>query len=478
MATKRSSQKTTRGGGQGVTANPVPTSLDPVANTDMVADDLAASPEILDHNVLRSKQQAASVAGATPDRKRGKSMSRRSGQAGTIVKKGKMWCDRYYEDVPGQDQRKYLCIPLGPVKTMTKAEAKRKLRSILEKRGVNAADYLERVNHQNEDVRTFAQEAMWWTENRLSLFKPSTQDKMNSHLEKYLLPRFGMVPVSVIDERQVQQFIAELSRTEYKTPKGTVKVLSPSTIPNIITVLKLIVGKKVWRDWNLRLPEIPFSEQRYFSTEEMVQIISAAKGRNDAETLQWRTLFAALAGTGLRCGEVFGLHVSDLDLNRGKLYVRRSVYQQREVSVKTKKSYRVVHIEAVPVQMLRQHLGGRTSGRVFQTRNGTSFSKDNVRRKLYSILDELKFKCGGLHAFRHGRVSFLRKNGVDDKIIKDWIGHSTLRMADLYTHFEDADRQQVVNGLGVLNGIGPLVPSVIPPNPPKSERVAPKSDAA
>jgi integrase len=405
-------------------------------------------------------------------------MSRRSGQAGTIVKKGKMWCGRYYEDVPGQDPRKYLCVPLGPIKTMTKAEAKRKLRSILEKRGVNAVDYLERVNHQNGDVRTFAQEAKWWRENRLSLFKPSTQDKMNSHLEKYLLPRFGMVPVSVIDERQVQQFIAELSRTEYKTPKGTVKVLSPSTIPNIITVLKLIVGKKVWRDWNLRLPEIPFSEQRYFSTEEMVQIISAAKGQNDAETLQWRTLFAALAGTGLRCGEVFGLHVSDLDLNRGKLYVRRSVYQQREVSVKTKKSYRVVHIEAVLVQMLRQHLGGRTSGRVFQTRNGTPFSKDNVRRKLHSILDELKLKCGGLHAFRHGRVSFLRKSGVDDKIIKDWIGHSTLRMADLYTHFEDADRQQVVNGLGVLNGVSPWVPSVIPPNPPKSERVAPKSDAA
>jgi integrase len=128
--------------------------------------------------------------------------------------------------------------------------------------------------------------------------------------------------------------------------------------------------------------------------------------------------------------------------------------------------------------MLRQHLRGRTSGRVFQTRNGTSFSKDNVRRKLYSILDEFKLKCGGLHAFRHGPVSFLRKNGVDDKIIKDWIGHSTLQMADLYTHFEDADRQQVVNGLGVLNGIGPLVPSVIPPNPPKSERVAPKSNAA
>ena len=138
----------------------------------------------------------------------------------------------------------------------------------------------------------------------------------------------------------------------------------------------------------------------------------------------------------------------------------------------------MVHMEAVLVQMLRQHLNGRTSGRVFQTRNGTPFSKDNVRRKLHSILEELKLNRGGLHAFRHGRVSFLRKKGVADKIINDWIGHSTLRMADLYTHFEDADRQQVANDLGVLNGVSFFVPSVIPPNPPKSKRVAPKSDAA
>jgi len=210
----------------------------------------------------------------------------------------------------------------------------------------------------------------------------------------------------------------------------------------------------------------------------MVQIITAAKGQNGAEILQWRTQFASLAGTGLRCGEGFGLHVADLDLNNGRIYVRRSVYQQQEVSVKTRKGNRVVHIEAVLVQMLRQHLSGRTSGRVFQTRNSTPFSKDNVRRKLHSILEALKLKRGGLHAFRRGRVSFLRKKGVADKIIKDWIGHSTLRMADLYTHFEDADRQQVANDLGALEGVSPLILSVIAPNAPKSEEVAVESDAA
>jgi Phage integrase, N-terminal SAM-like domain len=206
-----------------------------------------------------------------------------------------MWCGRYREDVRGQEERRNLCVPLGPIKTMAKAEAKRQLRSILEKHGINAPDYLE---HVSQDARTFVKEAEWWRQNRLSLFKPSTRDKMGSHLDKYLMPRFGTLPVSSIDERQVQQFIADLSRTEYKIPNGAVKVLSPSTIPIIITVLKLIVGKTTWRDWNLRLPEIPFTEQRYFTTEEMVQVINAAKGQNAAETLQWRTLFACLGGDG------------------------------------------------------------------------------------------------------------------------------------------------------------------------------------
>jgi integrase len=160
-----------------------------------------------------------------------------------------------------------------------------------------------------------------------------------------------------------------------------------------------------------------------------------------------------------------------LDLANGKVYVRRSVYKGQQVTVKTKKSFRLIHIESTLVDMLQKHLNGQKSGLVFQTRLGTPFSKDNVRRKLHSILDELGLKRGGLHAFRHGRVSFLRKRGVAEKIVRDWIGHSTLRMADHYTHFEDDDRKQIAANLGGLNG-------VIAPNPPKSPQVAVENQVA
>ncbi len=111
MGTRCSSQETACREGDEVAANLLPSTVDPTVNTRVLAETLAASAEISDHNALRSTLQADSVAAATPDRKRGKSMSRRSGQAGTVVKKGKMWCGRYYEDVPGQDQRKYLATP-------------------------------------------------------------------------------------------------------------------------------------------------------------------------------------------------------------------------------------------------------------------------------------------------------------------------------------------------------------------------------
>jgi hypothetical protein len=70
---------------------------------------------------------------------------------------------------------------------MKKPEAKRKLRAILQEMGLNDDTHLQRVE---VGARTFGTEAAWWKENRLPIFKPSCQETMGSHLNKYLLPRF------------------------------------------------------------------------------------------------------------------------------------------------------------------------------------------------------------------------------------------------------------------------------------------------
>jgi integrase len=364
-------------------------------------------------------------------------MSRRYGQSGSVVKKGNMWHGRYYVDL--QEKRKRVSVPLGPIEQFTKPEAKRRLRELLEQSGVNTEAHLLQATKVS---RTFKQESAWWRQNKLSLFKPSCQETMGSHIDKYLVPKFGELSIDAVDERGVQEFVADLNRTE----------LAPKSIRNIVGVLKLILGKSRWRDWNLALPEVSQKEQRYFTEDEMRKIINSVKG-------QWRPLFATMAGTGLRCGEVFGLHVEDLDLSSCLIFVRRSIWHGQEVTVKTKSGNRTVNIEPALAEVLREHLSGRTTGRVFQTRNGTPFSKDHVRQKLESVLKKLGLKHGGLHAFRHGRVSVLQENGVPGDLVKEWIGHSSLRTTSRYTHISPEFRERVAAEVGIfhpmLDPIGP-----------------------
>jgi integrase len=364
-----------------------------------------------------------------------------------------MWHGRYYVDLPGKDERRRVSVPLGSVSTMKKTEAKRKLRAMLEEMGLNDDTHLERVD---SGAKTFRSEAEWWKENRLLMCKPSCQETMGSHLEKYLMPQFGSLPMAAVDERRVQEFVAALSRTDYAVGKGRKRRLSPKSIRNIVGVLKLIVGPKVWREWNLRFPEVPIKEQRYFSPDEMRLIIDAAPG-------QWKVLFATLAGTGMRCGEAFGLHVEDLDLINGRICIRRSVWEGEEVTVKTKQGYRAVTIDPILTGMLAAHLGTRKAGRVFQTRTGTPICKRNARRRLNELLKDLKLPKAGLHAFRHGRVSVLQAMGVPGDLVKEWVGHSNLQTTSRYTHFQDDFRRQIASQVALFPQ--PFVAAKLPVGP-------------
>jgi site-specific recombinase XerD len=100
--------------------------------------------------------------------------------------------------------------------------------------------------------------------------------------------------------------------------------------------------------------------------------------------------------------------------------------------------------------MLAEHLAGRTTGRVFVTKNGKPLAKDSVRHSLHRVLAHLEIPKGGLHAFRHGRVSMLQKGGVPGDLIIKWVGHSNLRTTSSYTHFDDQYQKNIVQQVGLF----------------------------
>lgn len=429
---------------------------------------------------LQSQTMAVNVLAVAPDqRRKGKSMSRRSGQKGQIVRKGAMWHVRFYVDVPGQEKRQRKSLPIGPAvgrEKLTKPEAIRRGAEIIAEMGVNTAQHLERAIVPTPVV-TFGQRVDWcrkyhstWTDSR-----PHTVRTMESVLTKHILPRFASLSLNDITETAVQEFAADLKQAtfERRRKNGTLikrYKLSRKSILEIIDLLKRILGKKVWATWEWKLPKASRRQQRYFTQLEIQKIINASQA-------QYRVLFALLAGTGMRISEAAGLRVDDLELTNCVIRVRRGIVGGIEQPTKTPSGERIIDIAPELAALLQQHLAGRKSGRVFQAQNGAPIHAGNIRKRvLHPLLEKLGIARGGFHAYRHARVTILRKNGTPPELQTQWMGHSSLRTTDGYDHTgEEVEyRQQNARKVGLGFVIGPNVG----PNGPNSSEVKANEDAA
>jgi integrase len=166
-------------------------------------------------------------------------------------------------------------------------------------------------------------------------------------------------------------------------------------------------------------------------------IIDAAEG-------QYKVLFALQFATGMRFGEAAGLHVEDLDFKESVIRIRRSTFVHQEVTTKTKAGFREIDVDPTMMKMVKDYLGDRQSGRVFESKNGTPLVNGNVNRYvLKPLCKKLEIPIGTTHAFRHGRVSLLQQNSVPGDLIKKWIGHTSLRTTSKYSHFTPSFRKKV-----------------------------------
>jgi integrase len=151
----------------------------------------------------------------------------------------------------------------------------------------------------------------------------------------------------------------------------------------------------------------------------------------------------------MRFGEIAGLHVEDLDFSELIVYIRRSTYLHEEVTPKSKAGHRKVDVDTKTMAIVKSYLGDRTSGRVFESRNGTPLLNGNVNRfVLRPLCKKIGIPVGTTHAFRHGRVSVLQQNSVPGDLIKRWVGHSSLKTTSKYSHFTREFRKEIASKLG------------------------------
>lgn len=373
----------------------------------------------------------ATVSTATPlPVQAGRVALRRRFQKGTLIIRGRKptRCGVYREDVlqpNGTFKRMQRCVVLGPVSSLSERAAWKLFQPYLDR--VNAAGKLPPKSGMT--LETFVKE--WRTSVAVNL-KGSTTRAAESHLRAHIIPKLGSLPLTEINTKTVQSFVA------YLATGGR----SKKTVENVLLTLSSILRTaKAW-DYacgSFSLTDITMpregvkKEQRSFTDAEVGRILAAAPE-------PFGTILAVTAVLGLRIGEVLALRVSDIDFMRKIVRVRQSLdAATRNVqAVKSQASSADVPMPSQLGARLRSHLQtheGKTD-LLFVNRRGRPFSANKLREKqLHPLLVKLGIPRGGFHAARHGATSALLADGATPAVVQKQLRHSDPRITlGIYGH--------------------------------------------
>jgi integrase len=317
------------------------------------------------------------------------------------------------------------CVVLGPVSSLSERAAWKLFQPFLDR--VNAAGKV--APKSGMTLEQFVKE---WRSSVAVNLKGSTTRAAESHLRAHIIPKLGSLPLTEINTKAVQSFVA------YLASGGR----SKKTVENVLLTLSSIL--RTARSWdyacgNFSLADITMpregvkKEQRHFTDEEVGKILSAAPE-------PFGTIVAVTAVLGLRIGEVLALRVSDIDFTRKIIRVRQSVdAATRNVqAVKSQASSADVPMPSQLAARLRVYLRtheGKTD-LLFVNRRGRPFSANKLREKqLHPLLVKLGIPRGGFHAARHGASSALLADGATLAVVQKQLRHSDPRITlGIYGH--------------------------------------------
>jgi integrase len=182
----------------------------------------------------------------------------------------------------------------------------------------------------------------------------------------------------------------------------------------------------------------------------------------------YRVAWIVLLATGIRRGELLGLRWSDLDLDAGRLQVRRSLvsvgYELHVSEPKTDRGRRSIALDASSVAALRQHRKRQLEQRValglgrpgpeslvIARPDGSPVHPDRLTK-----LFEAATKAAGLprirlHDLRHTHASLALAGGVHPKVVSERLGHASIAITlDTYSHAIPQLDQAAAETVGAL----------------------------
>lgn len=346
----------------------------------------------------------------------------------------------------------------------TKAEALAKLRAL---QAQHDAGRLVR-----DETLTAAEYLRRWLATAKDRVRATTYDRHRQIVELHLIPALGSVRLAKLSPLNMEQVYTTMAAgaggrkpASAWTRRAAAAVLS--TALRAAVRLKLIPSNPAA---DASKPKPPEREPTFLTAPQVGVLLAAVKAH--PTHAGFHPLFAVAVGSGLRQGELFGLHWNDIDLTTCTVHVRRALAQVNGVmsfkEPKSKTSRRSVVLPAFAAAALTDHraaaeAAGLTAAPVFCTSAGTPIPKSNFGRRVFrKLIDGVNAATPGalpaavrFHDLRHTHASLLISAGQSIKAVSRRMGHSDVTVTlKVYAHVLPDDDARLAAGLDGLIGAG------------------------
>ena len=267
-------------------------------------------------------------------------------------------------------------------------------------------------------------------------WKHSYRVTMTSTWRTHVEPRWANVPVVAVRHTEVQAWAAGMNR-------------SRSTVARAVTILASIIDDAVLDQRvstnparGVSLPPVSRPAHTYLTHDEVRRFAEAAGGVREV-------IIYTLAYTGLRWGELAGLHAEDVDLKRGRIHVNRAAVEAGgQIVVGTPKSHelRTVPVPDFVAAMLRDHLP--VTGIVFPNSQGGYMMSPRSKGWWAKALNQSGVPRVTPHELRHTAASLAVQSGAHVKALQRMLGHASAELTlQRYAGLFDTDLDDVAVSL-------------------------------
>ena len=197
----------------------------------------------------------------------------------------------------------------------------------------------------------------------------------------------------------------------------------------------------------LRRPQMKLELLKTKVTYKLPQILSVDEVQkiiNSTGNIKHKTLLMVTYGAGLRASEVVNLRIEDIDSDRMTLHIRNG---------KNRKDRYVILSPVVLAQLRTYWKYCKFTDYIFPGETSSGCMTRHTPNLIYKRVKAragIK-KIGGIHTLRHAFATHMLESGVDLFIIKELLGHTSIRYTVRYLRFVPCRDQNVKSPIDQLS---------------------------